>query len=183
VKLVFVAALVLSVPLSAIAQEHEDFSIAFARVKGGAVYDEKIGLDGSLVTEEYVLTHVTCTDGSKKLRVMLPLGLEDNDTFFTLDGEPSSLTSSFKGFTVKFKLGKRKITKVIALKPVNDVKSHYKQQFELSLNVGDPLWSAMRDSEAGKALMLIGTGGTPVSLPTDATFEKFLKSCGISVPH
>ncbi len=182
-KLVFVAALVLSLPLSAFAQEQQDFSVAFARVKGGAVYDEKIRLDGSLVTEEYLLTHVTCTDGSKRLRVMLPLGLEDNDTFFTLDGEPSSLKSSFKGFTVKFKLGRRKITKVIGLKSVNDVKSHYKQQFELSLFAGDPLWSAMRDKEAGKALMLIGTGGTSVSLPTDATFEKFLRSCGISVPH
>jgi hypothetical protein len=181
VKFAFALVLILSLP--AVAQETEDVSVAFARIKGGAVYDEKTGIDGTLVTEEFVLTHATCSDGSNKLRIMLPLGLEDNDTFFTLDGVPSTLKSSFKGFTVQFKLGKRKITKGIALRPVNDAKSHYKMQFVVTLTVGDALWSAMRDEGAGKALMLIGTGGMPVSLPSDATFDRFLKSCGISVPR
>ena len=37
----------------------------------------------------------------------------------------------------------------------------------------------MRDKTPGKAMLLIGTGGTPITLPSDAKFTAFLKSCGI----
>ena len=87
---IFAFIALLSVSPLAVAQEQEDFATDFARIKGGAVYDEKMGVDGSLISEQYLLTHITCSDGSKKLRVMLPLGPEDDGTAFSMDGPPSS---------------------------------------------------------------------------------------------
>lgn len=164
---------------SAHAQELEDSSESFARVKGGAVYDWKIGVDGSLISEQFMLTHVTCTNGSDTLRVMLPLGPDDNETFYTMDGEPSSLQKSGNGWTADFVAGGKRIRKEVTLKPVNDEKSQNAEQYEITLRYGDPLWKAMASSEPGQAMMMIGTGGTPVGMPSGDTFNAFLKSCGI----
>ncbi len=164
----------------AVAQEQEDTAESFSRVKGAAVYDFKMGVDGTLVSEEYMLTHVTCTDGSKSLRVMLPLGPEDDGTGFSMDGPKSTLKKKGAGYSADFTAYGKTIHKDVALKPVKDPKSHAQAQFEITLDVGDALWKAMRDPEPGKAMMMIGTGGTPVDLPDTPKFTAFLKSCGIS---
>ncbi|MDE2384117.1 MAG: hypothetical protein KGO53_05810 [Alphaproteobacteria bacterium] len=175
---ILASALALSIP--ALAQEKEDVAESFARVKGASVYDFKMGVDGTLVSEEYMLTHVTCTDGSRTLRVLLPLGAEDNDMTFSMDGPKSTLKKSGSGYTADFKANGKTLNKAVAVKPVKDPKSHYHQQFEITLDVGGDLWKAMRDAEPGKAVMLIGTGGTPVDLPDTPKFTEFLKSCGIT---
>jgi len=176
--LFFVASLVFAT--QALAQEQEDTSETFTRVKGAAVYDFKMGVDGTLVSEEYMLTHVTCTDGSKSVRVMLPLGLEDNDIFFSMDGPKSTLKKKGAGYTAEFTVYGKAIHKDVALKPVKDPNSHEHAQFEITLDVSDALWKAMRGPEPGQARMMIGTGGTPVDLPDTPKFTEFLKSCGIS---
>ena len=178
VALLFVAVFALVTPVSA--QEKEDTAESFSRVKGAAVYDFKMGVDGTLISEEYMLTHVTCTDGSKTLRVMLPLGPEENAIFFSMDGPKSTLKKKGNGYTADFIVNGKTIHKDVTLKPVKDPKSHEHQQFEIVLDVGDALWKAMRDPEPGKARMMIGTGGTPVDLPDTPKFTAFLKSCGIS---
>ena len=175
---IFTASFVLTIP--AFAQEKEDTAESFARVKGAAVYDFKMGVDGTLVSEEYLLTHVTCTDGSKNLRVLLPIGPDDNGTVFKMDGPKSTLKRKGGNYAVDFTAYGKTLHKDVALKPVKDPKSHYHQQFEITLNVGDALWKAMRENEFGKAFALIGTGGTPVDLPDTPKFTEFLKSCGIT---
>ncbi len=162
------------------AQEAEDSSESFAKIKGGAVYDWKFGVDGSLISEQFMLTHITCTNGSDRLRVMLPLGPEDNEISFTMDGEESSLKKSADGWTVDFLVDGKRLQKAVTLKPVNDPKSQNAEQYEITLRYGDPLWKAMAAREPGHAMMMFGTGGTPVELPGGDTFNAFLKSCGIS---
>jgi hypothetical protein len=176
--LLFIASLTLATPVRA--QEQEDTAETFTRVKGAAVYDFKMGVDGTLVSEEYMLTHVTCTDGSKSLRVMLPLGPEDDATGFSMDGPKSTLKKKGAGYSADFTAYGKTIPKDVALKPVKDPRSHEQAQFEITLDVSDALWKAMRDPEPGKARMMIGTGGTPVDLPDTPKFTAFLKSCGIS---
>ena len=112
--------------------------------------------------------------------VMLPLGPEDNEISFTMDGEESSLKKSADGWTVDFLVDGKRLQKAVTLKPVNDPKSQNAEQYEITLRYGDPLWKAMGAREPGHAMMMIGTGGTPVELPGGDTFNAFLKSCGIS---
>ena len=176
--LLFIASLTLATPV--IAQEQEDTAESFARVKGASVYDFKLGVDGTLISEEYMLTHVTCTDGSKVLRVLLPIGLDDADTTVNGEGPKSTLKKKGAGYTADFTAYGKTLHKDVALKPVKDPKSHYQQQFEVTLTVGDILWKAMHDAQAGRAFALIGIGGMAVELPDTPKFTEFLKSCGIS---
>jgi hypothetical protein len=162
------------------AQEVDEFSSAFSKIKGGAVYDGKQGLDGAAITDEYLLTHATCTNGSRTVRVLVPLGKEDNETFFTLDGTPSTLKQTAKGWSLTFTAYGKPVRKNIAFKPVEDKASHYKEQIELTVRTDEALWKAMRDKDRGKAMALIGTGGTNIELPDDAEFTKFLAACHIA---
>ncbi len=172
------ACFALSIP--ALAQEQADFAESFSRLNGASIYDLKSGIDGSAISEEYVLDHATCTDGSRKLRILLPLGPDDDGNIYDTGGPPSTLKKKGTGYTVDFKVYGKSLQKSVQLKPVKDPKSHYHQQFEVILEVGDPLWKAMRDKSRGKAIMMIGQGGTPVELPNTSKFNEFLKSCGIS---
>ena len=161
------------------AQEQQDYAETFTRIKGGAVYDEKIGVDGALISETYMLTHVTCSDRSKTLRVLLPVGLDDEGAIFNSDGPESSLQKTGAGYAVTFVDSRKLVTKDTVLKPVNDQKSLYREQFEIILAIGDSLWTAMRDKRGEGALMLIGKGGRSVTLPRSKTFTAFLASCGL----
>ncbi len=175
----FLAALV-AFASPAFAQEKEDMAESYSRVKGAAVYDFKMGVDGTLVSEEYMLTHVTCTDGSKTLRVLLPIDPEDDGTVLKLDGPKSTLAKKGGSYALDFTAYDKTLHKYVTLKPVKDPKSHYHQQIEITLTVGDPLWKAMRENEYGKALAMLGTGGAPIDLPDTPKFTEFLKSCGIT---
>lgn len=170
---------VLGFTLPALAQEQGEWTSAFARIRGGAVFDYREGVDGAGVRENYMLTHVVCTDGSRSLRVMLPLGPEDDGITFTMDGEASSLKKTGKDYAVVIRVGKKRLTKTLELKPVNDRASHYQSQFVMRLDYGDVLWRALTAEPAGQAVMLIGTGGTAISIPADDKLSKALASCGL----
>jgi len=169
--------LVLATP--AFAQEATDSSETFTRVQGGAVYDMKTGIDGSSVQDQFELTHVTCTDGSKTLRVLLPIDPDFDGVVAKSDGQKSTLKKKGSGYTVDFNASGKTIHKSLVLKPVKIPKSQHKVQFEITLEVGDPLWRAMRVIPSGAAQMMIGTGGQTVELPDTPKFTQFLKSCGI----
>ncbi len=175
----FLAALV-ALASPSFAQEREDTAESFSRVKGAAVYDFKMGVDGTSVSEEYTLTHVTCTDGSKTLRVLLPIDPADDGTVLKLDGPKSALAKKGGGYALDFTAYGKTLHKDVALKPVKDPKSLYHQQIEITLVVVDPLWKAMRKNEYGKALVILGTGAAPIDLPDTPKFTEFLKSCGIT---
>lgn len=163
----------------ALAQEQDEWTSSFTRIKGGAVYDYRVGLDGATVSEDYLLTHVVCSDGSRSLRVMLPLAPEDNDTGFTLDGEPSTLKKTGGTHEVVVTVNGKRQTKVMELKSVNDPASHYRRQFMFRVEHGDALWRAMTDG-GNRAKMLIGSGGTPITIPPDEKLMAALRSCGLT---
>jgi len=165
--------------MPAFAQEKEDVKEDFSRVSGASVYDYKEGIDGALVSEEYLLTHVTCTDGSKTLRVLLPIGLDDVNADQSGDGPKNTLKKKGAGYTADFKADAQVFHKDLALKPVKDPKSHYHQQFEITVDVGDALYKGMRAKDAVHATALIGNGGINLELPVTAKFSAFLKSCGL----
>jgi hypothetical protein len=158
------------------AQELEDYAEKVSSIKGGAIYDEKVGVDGSWISDRHFLTHMVCSKGSTKLRMMLPFGLDDDGTFFTMDGAQSTLVKTRAGYQLTFKAGKKSVIKNVELKPTNDKAAYNKTQFVLVLDKGDVLWTAMRD---GKAMAMIGTGGEAVTLPSGKNFRKFLSLCGL----
>jgi hypothetical protein len=161
------------------AQEQEDSSSSFSRINGGAVYDFKYGVDGSAVSEEYFLVHVVCTDGSKSLRVMLPVSPEDDGAVFDGNGLKSTLVKKGSSYQVTFRANGRHIVKSLELKPVNDPKSNYQEQFVVRVDYGDPLWAALTSPKEDAAIMLIGQGGMPVGLSVDGKLRAALASCGI----
>ncbi len=175
-KLIPVAIVFASLTSPCFAQEQEDYAERVTPITGGAIYDEKMGVDGTLVSEEYMLAHMVCSKGSRKLRYMMPFGLEDDGTAFTLDGAPSSLVKTKAGYTMTFMAGKTSIKKEVVLKPTNDKRAHNAAQFVVSFEKGDALWTAMAN---GTAMAMIGTGGTAVSLPSGKTFNRFLALCGL----
>lgn len=165
---------------SALAQEQEDTAATFARIRGGAVYDVRMGVDGTAIAEEFTLTHVVCTDGSKSLRVMLPVSPGDDGTVFSGSGPKSTLKKLGGTYQVVFVAGGQRIRKTLELKPVNDPKSQNQSQFVVRLDYGGPLWNALTSDKPGAAIMLIGQGGMPVQVPTGPKLDAALRSCGIS---
>lgn len=157
----------------------DETASAFTRISGGAIYDYRNGIDGSTVAEDFELTHVVCSDGSKQLRVMLPVSPELDDAVFSSGGPKSTLTKLRSSYRVTFVASGKPIRKTLELKPVNDPKSQYARQFVVSLSYGDELWSALTSDAPDAAVMLIGEGGMPVALPEDPKLDAALKSCGL----
>ena len=152
---------------------------SFARVKGGAVFDYRTGVDGADVSEEYLLIHVVCSDGSKKVRVMLPASPEDDGAVFDGNGPASTLKKHGDGYEVTFRMGGSQVRKNLVVKPVNDAKSNYDRQFMVTLTYGEPLWKALLSDKDDAVRMLIGEGGMPVWVPDDPALHKALASCGL----
>lgn len=163
---------------SVLAQEGGEVT-SFSRIKGGAVYDFRYGVDGSDVSEEYELVHVVCTDGSKSLRVMLPAAPDDDGTVYDSSGPKSTLAKKGEGYKVTFRANGKDIRKTLELKPVNDPKSNYQEQFVVRVDYGDPLWTALTSRKDNAAIMLIGRGGKPVSVPMGGKLRAALASCGL----
>lgn len=163
------------------AQEQGDEVSTFTRIKGGAVYDYKYGVDGSAVSDEFELVHVVCTDGAKSLRVMLPVSPEDDGATFDSSGPASTLVKKGSGYQVSFRANGSTLRKSLEVKPVNDPKSNYQEQFVVRVDYGDKLWKALTSSKDGAAVMLIGQGGKALSVPMDDKLTAALKSCGLKV--
>lgn len=166
---------------TALAQDADESVSVFTRVAGGAVYDGRYGVDGGAVDESFTLIHVVCTDGSKSLRVMLPVSPEDDGTVFASDGPRSTLTSLRGTYRVTFQAAGQSIRKTMELKQVNDPKSQYARQFMIRLDHGDTLWNALTGRTGNEAVMLIGQGGKPLAIPEDPKLDAALKSCGLPV--
>lgn len=178
-RLIAAAAALLVTSSAALAQEQEDVAASVARIKGGAVYDYKMGVDGSSLAERFTLTHVVCTDGSKSLRVMLPVSPEDDGTVFDSSGPKSTLKKVGGTYQVTFLAAGKKIRKTMELKPVNDAKSQNPRQFVLRVDYESPLWAALVSGKPNDAVMLIGQGGMAVEVPGGPKLDAALKSCGI----
>jgi hypothetical protein len=172
-KLLFLAA-VACVASPALAQEKEDFSAAVALIKGGAVYDEKIGIDGSLVSEAYQLTHLTCSTGSRKVRVLMPVPKDAAD-------EAETTLRQVKG---QWQIGIQAYGKVyrkdVTFKPVRDPISQYSEQAEITVEFGDPLWRALTDAKGDAFLAEAGGFGAYVSVGGTPEFKRFLAACKLS---
>lgn len=165
---------------AATAQEQDEFATAFAKVKGGAVYDSKEGVDGASVSETYLLTHLTCSAGSNKVRVLLPVGEDEGgrdldsgaDQETTLKKGPAGWRVTLKAF------GKAQDVPVV-FKPVKDKASLYARQPEVTMAVGSTLWKALVHPDGNKLLVMNGGLGTPVGVTRDGNFKRFLATCGI----
>ncbi len=173
------AAVLIAMGGAALAQEQEDVAVSFARIKGGAVFDYRMGVDGAAVTQQYMLTHVVCSDDSKALRVMLPVSLADDGTVYEMGGPKSTLRKVGGTYQAVFLADGKRIRKTMELKPVNDPRSKNQRQFEVRVDYDSPLWTALTSGKPRSAVLLIGQGGLPVAVPTDPKLDAALKSCGI----
>jgi hypothetical protein len=163
----------------ATAEDLHEYASSFSRIEGGAIYDYKTGVDGAAVSEEYDLLRVICTDGSKSLRVMLPVSPEYDGYVSYSDGPKSTLEKKRGSYWVTFLASGRNIRKALELKAINDPKSNNGHQFVVRVDYGDRLWKALTSGEEDAAVMLIGLGGTPVIVPEDPKLDAALKSCGL----
>lgn len=158
----------------AAAQEQEDFTAEFAKVAGGAVYDEKIGIDGSLVSEAYQLTHLTCSAGSRKIRLLMPVGRD------AAEAEGTTLRQVKGQWQIDIRAFAKTYRKDVTFKPVRDPISQYDEQAEITLQAGDPLWKALLAERGDSFTALVGNLGTYVSILGGKEFQKFRKACGIN---
>ncbi|MFT3989147.1 hypothetical protein [Aestuariivirga sp.] len=159
--------------LPAIAQEQEDHAAKFAAVQGGAVYDEMDGVDGSLVSENFILTHLTCSKGSSKIRLLMPVGKDGAGQ------DDSTLVEKAGQWRITIKAYGKRYPKDVTFKPVKDGRSLYNEQAEITVTVGDPLWRALLDRKDYTFWAMNGSAGTNVYIAGGAEFEKFRKACGI----
>jgi hypothetical protein len=181
-KPVFCSLILLCLASPCLAQEQEDMTSSFAAVPGGAVFDEMVGVDGSAVTDNYILTRVTCKTGSNDVRVLLPFGPQDDSFLPQPDPKTVTLRQSADGWTVEVSHYGIRERVPVSIAPVSDPVSYYSEQYEVTVGVGSPLWRAMSDEQNAQALMLLGFQGEAMYLPRGETFSAFLRACEISEP-
>ena len=146
------------------AQETCDFKSFTATTKTGARYVQAWYCgDGDSATE------VTCTNGSRRIRVLLPFDLNQLKA-----GEELQAT---------FTLGKTKVSKSFRATPPVKTGGEFDDDTGMSgvidLEVTDPLWKALRNGDGIFTTWADGDYSAPTDsgIRTDKNFRKFLKSC------
>ena len=172
-----VMALVLSVspfcqPLAA--QETEDLVTSVAKTADGAVYEERMGVDGTLVTESYLTTRLTCWTGKSAIEVMLPIARDDS-----LPQDGSTLREDKGVWHFTLRAGKTKIDKTAHFAAIKDKISLLAEGTVISIDHGDPVWKALIDPRGDQLLALTGGYGEFQSVSDDANLKAFEKICGL----
>ena len=162
------------VSTSAAAQEVEDFAITVKKTSSGAVLDYRIGVDGSLVSEDYFLTRLTCRKGDKSLDVMLPISRED-----AVGQDGSTLRQEGNTWHLTIKAGKRQFDKVVTFVPLTDKASQLKEGVVIRLTHGDVEWKALIDPRGDQLVALTGGFGEYEGVPDDAHLRQFERHCGL----
>ena len=158
-----------------LAQEQEDVVVTVTPTAAGAVYAYKMGVDGLLVSESYMLTRLTCTKGSSTVDFMLPVTREDS-----MGQDGSTLRKTGKDWHLTLKVVKSRVDKIVRFEPIADEVSLLREGTIFSMVHGDKVWKAMIDPRGDQLLALTGGFGEYESLPDDADLERFESLCGLS---
>jgi hypothetical protein len=170
-------ALALSLSLQCLplgAQEQEDYVTSVTPTSTGAVLDDKIGVDGTLVSESYMLTRLTCRKGEKHIDLMLPITRADS-----VGQEGSTLRQVGSAWHMTLKAGKTKIDKAVTFVPIADKISFLGEGTSVPITHGDAVWKALIAPGGDKLLALSGGYGEYASVSDDTHLRQFEKICGL----
>jgi hypothetical protein len=156
------------------AQEQEDVSVTVTPTQTGAVYDLKIGVDGLLVSESYILTRLTCRKTDKLVDVLMPITRADAEG---QDG--STLRRSDGGWRLTFKAGKKKIDKAVTFVPITDKISLLAEGTSTTITHGDVVWKGLIATGDDMLLALSGGYGEYVSVFDGKELRAFETACGL----
>jgi len=162
----------LSAPV--LAQEQEDFSIAVTETASGATFDYRIGVDRTLVSEDYLLTRLTCRKGVKDIDLLLPITRAD-----AVGQDGSTLRKEGNVWHLTLKAGKIRIDKTVTFEPVADRVSHLREGTVVAIVHGDKFWKALIDPRGDQLVALTGGFGEYEGIPDDANLNRFEAMCGL----
>ncbi len=157
----------------AAAQEQEDVVTLVKKTASGAVYEEKMGIDGSLVSESFQLTRLTCTKGSAEIALLMPIDrtVSDQET-------DSTLKQKNGVWHLSLQVGKTRVEKMARFVKINDPVAQPDEGVEVTLTYGDAVWKALLAPQ-GDQLMALAGYSVYVSVGNGAKLKSFKRFCGL----
>lgn len=156
-----------------LAQEQEDISIEVMETADGAVLEEKIGVDGLLVSESYMLTRLTCRRGDKDVDLLMPFTPEDGEG---TDG--NTLVEKDGDWTVTLVADRRKHETKVTFIAIDDKVSLLSEGAQVSITHGSVLWQALVAPGSDRLTALVGAGQY-VSVTDGPKLRQFERHCGL----
>lgn len=158
---------------AAAAQEQEDFASSVKQTASGAVYEEKMGIDGSTVAESFQLTRLTCTKGSTETALLMPIDrtVSDQDVENTLKQKGGV-------WHITLQAGKARVDKTVRFVKIKDSAAQPDEGVEVTLTYGDPVWKALLAPQ-GDQLMALAGYSVYVSVENGSKLKSFKRFCGL----
>ena len=156
------------------AQKIEDSATSVAKTATGAVFEEKIGIDGTLISESYSLTRLTCNTESKRINLMLPINRADS-----AGQEGSTLLQVDGVWHLSLKAGKKIFDKTVDFVAIPDKISWRDEGAAVTIEHGDRIWKALVSPGGDKLLALTNNFGEYESVSDGPHLRQFEKICGL----
>lgn len=166
------AFLLLASPVAA--QEQEELVRTVAKTADGAVFEEKMGVDGTLVSESYILTRLTCRKGDKSVRLLMPFTRDDS-----LGKEGSTLRQVDGHLRVSLKAGAAQEELPVTPVAITDKVSLFGEGLEVPVEHGSALWKGLIATGDDQLMALTGGIGAYVSVTKGKELRRFEKLCGL----
>jgi hypothetical protein len=138
------------------------------------VFEQKIGVKGSLVSENYLLTRLTCSVGRNSIELMLPI-----DWGYAMSHADTTYRITENGLKLTFQVGNEKLDKIVSPSPIMDRSSALDKGTVLSVHHGDRIWKALIALDRDKLIALTGGYGEFESVFDNANLREFEKICGL----
>lgn len=160
--------------LSAQAEEKNHHIVTLMKSDDGAVLDVKEPVHGHPSSLSYRLTQLRCSEGSKSIRVLLPV-----DKAASLAMGDTSLKRAKGRWTMMFKAHGADYSEKVEFRSIADKHSKIALAAEITVDYEDALWKALVDKSGNKLWAMNGGLGTAVSVPEETEVAKFLAACHI----
>ena len=154
------------------AEDKDHRVITLAKIDDGAVLDEKDAVEGHATADSYRLTQISCSEHSNDIQIVLPV---DKDASLAISD--TTLKRARGRWTMDFKAHGKDFSKKVEFRAIADKKSRVALAAEITINFGDPLWTALVDKSGNKFWVMNGGLGTNVSVTDEAELAKFLGAC------
>ena len=149
-----------------------DYTIT--RTADGAVFEEKMGVDGTLVSESYILTRLTCRKGDRTVRLLMPFTRED-----TQGKDGSTLREVDGQLRITLKAGASQEDVPVTPVEITDTISLFGEGLEVPVVHGSALWKALLATGDNQLMALTGGIGAYVGVTKGKELRHFEKLCGL----
>jgi hypothetical protein len=169
---IFSLAILFLTGLSAHAEDKDYSSSTLVKTGEGAVLELREPVRVHPVSDVYRLIELRCTEGSKSIRVLLPV-----DKAASLAMEDSTLKRAKGRWSMVFKAHGKDYSEKVEFRPIAEKRSRVALAAEITVEYDDPLWKALVDKSGNKFWIMNGGLGTNVSVTDEAELSKFLAAC------